>query len=245
MLDFHDHAAGIDYPFVSGTSLRIGSYALPTGLFLDAGITLYGGHAEVALSSIRRAQNGFSIAFDTPGEKLVFSGAGFGAFGASNKAASGFILLGADFPAFLSRLAPDNDYPARNVVLEPGRVQALDGYCVTSVNLYNGAVLSARGITGDLTFIAGRNSRIGIVEEDNALVLLAARGAGTGLPCYPDDPEDDPCSGFIRSINGAVADDTGDIRLVGGPKVDVTEYPEEHKVVIDFTRATVQGGCEV
>lgn len=245
MLDFHDHAAGIDYPFVTGPSLRVGSYALPTDVIIDAGVVIYGEYVDIPLHSIRRNADGFVISFDTPGDRLTFSGFGVGSFRASASSSSGFLVLGPGFPEFIAKLAVGNDYPARNVVLEPGRVQALDGYCVTSVNLYNGETPAARGITGDVTFSPGYNARIGVLSEDNAVIFVSDLRAGAGLPCYPEELEADPCAGFVRSINGATADANGNIQLDGGPRVEVNEFPDDHKIVVDFTKAFVEGSCEV
>jgi hypothetical protein len=244
MLDFHDYAAGVDYPFIAGTGMRVGSYSLPTDAFLDAGIVIYGEYAPVPLVSVRRAGDGFVAAFGTPGQPLLFEGREPGVLRAANANASGFLLVGPGLPELAARMAAGNEYPGRNAVLEPGRVQALDGYCVMSLNLYNGGTPAARGVTGDVTFSPGYSMRVGVNAEDNAVVFVSALGAGLGVRCWPENEADDPCAGFVRSVNGATADSIGNLTLSGGPRVEINEFPDEHKIVVDFTKAFIEGECE-
>lgn len=244
MLEFHDYAAGVDYPFVSRTDMYLGSYALPTDVIVDAGVTLYGPYRPIQLRSIRANHPGFTIVLSAEEETLTFTGDG-GVCRASGKNSSGFIITGPGMAAFLDRLTVGNDYPGKNIVLEPSRVQALDEYCVTEFNVFNNGEITALGMTGDIDFVPGYNARVGMAPAANSITLIAELGAGEGTLCWPEDEAADPCQGFVRSINGATGDSLDTIRIAGGSGVDVIEYPDDHRLVIDFTRGFVEGNCDV
>ncbi|MDR2377729.1 MAG: hypothetical protein LBD54_03185, partial [Puniceicoccales bacterium] len=137
--------------------------------------------------------------------------------------------------------------------VEPGCVQWLYDAFVRSVGLANraegeaAATAASGGLAGAVRIRAGRNARVAILRQSGSLEIASDMGGGSGggyRPCAPPGLPGLSCDGLIRTVNGAGPDGSGDFSILGGAGVEVRNYPDEHRIVVDFTRALSDGSCE-
>ena len=101
----------------------------------------------------------------------------------------------------------------------------------------------AARLRGIVEFVPGRNAAIAATPADMTLTISADLDAGELRPCWPE-AGGSVCADFIATINGVGPDDGGDFTILGGSGVDVREYPEEHRIVIDFSRGLSDKTCD-
>ena len=112
--------------------------------------------------------------------------------------------------------------------VEPRCIQTLYDSMVTTLDLISEDSLDidsnpshtpepiATGITGVITFAEGYNTEPFLESSANTIRILAAVGAGEGVPCDWIFPEDAVrCTDLIYILGGALPDDNGRIMLSG------------------------------
>lgn len=104
-------------------------------------------------------------------------------------------------------------------------------------------------LTGDKKLYPGYNCYIDLDSDTNTLTIGAEEGAGDGIPCTRPTVNDLwssssssasseiclTCKDTVSTINGVMPADSGVLRVLAGRRVSITDYPDDHKIVIDFT----------
>lgn len=252
-IDHYNQNAYISFPFKTITQMRrLGTLAWADDVILDAGFIIDSKFAPVTLyrAMVQKPDIVFmflcdgrimsiKVPIDAPAGTVTRAGGGTW---------DGFIVTGEG----LNKLSWYADgghtfYPA--LELEYSCSQWLHDAWVTGFDLANrttgDAVMQAAGLTGDVAFQPGYNAAVAVREGTNTLEILDDLGGGAGIPCWPHVDEELPCAGFITTINGAGPDGSGDFSITGGNGIEVHNYPNEHKIVIDFTQALIDFTCEV
>jgi hypothetical protein len=257
-LDFYNHNANIAYPLVDlGGSRRLGGLDWRDDILLDCGFAVEArtGGAVLERVLIRGGLVVYRFVLDGLAAELAAApeAAAGTAIRVRGERWDGFAVLGPGHRTFagshegaIYRLTPA-------LPVEPGCIQWLYDAFVREIQLANrgegdrSAVPAAAGIGGTVRFRAGRNARVTIQARTNTLELASDPGGGTAggfRPCLPPALPGISCDGFIRTINGAGPDADGEFAIRGGPGVEVRNYPEEHRIVIDFTKGLADGTCE-
>ncbi len=90
----------------------------------------------------------------------------------------------------------------------------------------------------------GLRIRFFAARQDGRLEIEDDLDGGTvERPMLPDGFAD--CGGFIRTVNGIGPDAGGNFSIIGGSGVEVRDFPDEHRIEIDFTKGLSDKACIV
>lgn len=256
-IDFYNQNSYITFPFVTtAPAPRLGSLAWTNDTILDAGFVIESRFAPIMLARAMVKHTG-----GTPFVRLMFTCGGQEmnievelsappgtVVRAGGRTWDGYVVVGAGF-ANLSRYPEGTSSFIPALEVEPGTSQWLHEAWVEALDIANikngvGAIQTA-GLTGDIPFEPGNNSAIAARVDLNTMEFRDDLGGGAGLPCFPEDTEELPCAGFINTINGNGPDAYGEFKILGANGVMVHNFPEEHRIEIDFAKALVDATCEV
>lgn len=156
-----------------------------------------------------------TIAFSSHSEYKTYSLIGEGSF----LDCAGKIVLGKlDELNSLPAGSYDFNYGSTNVDSDSIRLM-LRG--VSSISLTNGSTTTKR-LQGDIAFIAGSNMLLesSTVNGITSITFNAIKGEGLTVNC--DCEDDDDISSCIRTINGTVPTDGGDLSFIGDSCLSIT-----------------------
>jgi hypothetical protein len=262
-LDFYNHNAGIAYPLVDiPTGRRVGGLDWRDDVLLDCGFVVEAATDTARLTRVQVARPNLIYRFQlgrivadvavpldaAPGAVTRAQGAGW----------DGYVVTGPGHSAFNALYDGTRSNLLPTLEVEPGCLQWLHDAFVTEIRLANRAagsdmavpVLAADGsllrLTGVVEFMPGVNAAVSALTSAGTLEIRDDLGGGGAVrPCWPDSAGDVSCNECVRTINGVGPDGNGGLRILGGSRVEVTDYPELHRIVIDFTKALSDTTCDV
>lgn len=124
-----------------------------------------------------------------------------------------------------------------DLAFEPSRVAYTDKHSLRTLTALGGPQLY-----GDVRLRQGYNNSISLIGETRTLLISAQRGAGEGLKCGEAGSEGN-CSELTYDINGLTPDWYGNMRIEGGPGIQITPQPESNKLVIKTSIKACKKGC--
>jgi len=113
-------------------------------------------------------------------------------------------------------------------------------------------IITAEDLAGGRLFSEGYNCELVLRADRNEIQIGGRLGYGLGEICGEIDPNTPSslvpqldgieCDQIISTINGVRPNSTGGITIIGGsPGVEVTPYPDEHRITIDFSLRNLDG----
>ena len=138
-------------------------------------------------------------------------------------------VFGAGLQAFLQN-APGTYVFGSAPQIEPALMAFQPNHRLT--NVVGGTAGSVDLDSGTILLEEGYSCRVDCNWHLNAIRISAVRGAGAGLDCTPASNDIVLCQDVLLRINGMHGNDQGDFVLGGGPGVEVSAVPDEHKIII-------------
>lgn len=230
-LDFYNRNAAIDYPLVTNSEV-------PSALLVDAGFLLES-YAEIFLTQIRKEET-LSFTFLIDGEHITFTVALSAPFGTIIRNSSGYLCIGDISKAPVLWEGAVAVQPGRVVALYPGVNEfacfsELDDDGTASRYHY----VSTGVAKGDVVITPGHN--ITALQRADTVTLAFSLSAGAGELCHRSPLSEEAeltCGAFLRALSNVLPNDDGVVYLTGVNGVQVRDYPEQHKIVVDMSAVT-------
>lgn len=256
-MDFYNENSRIAYPLAPVPQVRrVGSYTWQDSFIVDCGFIVQERAGAAVLSRVRvvapKVVFEFTLGNRTVQVETDYTDPEYTVYRVNETWCEGYVVTGggmsrfrqfSDTPTGYYQVSPESE-------LEPSCVQWLYDAFVREIIVgnrrddeYEVAVV-ATGFTGDVGFTPGNSAAIAVDAINNTLDIRNDLGGGTGWPCWPDGDADE-CVGFITTINGSGPDANYNYTIAKGNGVEVHNYPEEHRIVIDFTKGLRDEACEV